>query len=544
MSAYTAHIDDFARANMPPQADWPWFNRAPPFAYPERLNAGEALLSEAGGKFGERPALRSNYETWSYARLLAASNRLVHVLSAEFGLVPGNRVLLHGPNSPMLIAACLATWKAGGIVVPTMPLLRASELTVIAEKTRARFALVDERYAEAMLDCQAGTAALERVCQFSGTGGEAELEALLAAGSPTFEAVATAAEDVAVILFTSGTTGEPKGAMHSHAAVLAITECFPKVVLRPGPEDVFVGSPPLAFAYGFGGLVAFPLRYGASAVLLDAPGPEALLEAIGRHGASICFTAPTAYRAMLQLFDDAAEAERRFPRLRLCASAGEALRPSTIFAWREATGLTLADGIGTTEMLNHFIATAPDACRPGAAGQVLPGYEARVVDDDLQPVPDGEVGRLAVRGPTGCRYLADARQREYVVDGWNLTGDAFRRDEDGYFWHVARTDDMIVSAGYNIAGPEVEAALLRHPAVAECAVVAAPDGFRGQIVYAFVVLRQGRVGNDALAAELQDFVKAEIAPYKYPRAVAFIDAMPLTATGKVQRFKLRELAAR
>jgi 2-aminobenzoate-CoA ligase len=543
MPPYTAHLDDFARANMPPEADWPWFNRAPPFDYPQRLNAAEALLAESGVRHASRPALRSNHETWTYARLQATANRLAHVLVDDFDLVPGNRVLLRGPNSPMLIAACLAVWKAGGIVVPTMPLLRAAELRIIAEKTRARFALVDDRYVDAIVACRDQVPTLERVGAYSGTAGEAELEALMAAKPPHFEAVSTAAEDVAVILFTSGTTGEPKGAMHSHAAVMAITECYPREVLRPTPDDVFVGSAPLAFAYGFGGLMAFPLRYGASVALLDAPGPEALLEAIGRHDASICLTAPTAYRAMLRSLSGAPAAERRFPRLRFCASAGEALTPATIDAWREANGLTLADGIGTTEMLNHFIASRPAAYRPGATGRVLPGYQAMVVDDALRPLPACEVGRLAVRGPTGCRYLADPRQRDYVVDGWNLTGDAFRRDEDGYFWYAARTDDMIVSAGYNIAGPEVEAALLRHPAVAECAVVGAPDAFRGQIAHAFVVLAEGRVAAPALARELQDFVKAEIAPYKYPRAVAFIDALPLTATGKVQRFKLRQLAA-
>jgi 2-aminobenzoate-CoA ligase len=544
MAAYTAHLDGFARASMPAESDWPRFNRAGAFAYPERLNAATALLDRSARMFAERPALLAPGTTWSYRRLLAETNRIAHVLAEDLELVPGNRVLLRGPNSPTLIACCLAVWKAGGIAVPTMPLLRAGELKVIADKTLARLALVDARYGEDMDACQARTASLERVVRFDGTGGEgADLEALGASKPTDFDAVATAAEDVAAILFTSGTTGEPKGAMHSHANVMAITESFPKAVLRPTPADVFAGTPPLAFAYGFGGLMAIPLRHGAAAVLLDAPGPDALLEGLLRFRATVCMTAPTAYRAMLRRLAGTPASERHFAGLRLCASAGEVLTPATIDAWREATGLGLVDGIGTTEMLNHFISAPPEDVRPGATGRALPGYEAMVVDDAMRPVPAGEIGRLAVRGPTGCRYLADPRQRDYVVDGWNLTGDAFRRDEDGYFWYAARTDDMIVSAGYNIAGPEVEAALLQHPAVAECAVVAAPDAFRGQIAQAFVVLGSGHAPSAALAAELQDFVKARIAPYKYPRAVAFLDALPLTATGKVQRYRLRELAA-
>jgi len=543
MAGYTAHIDSFARDRLPPRQQWPWLNRqAPDFAFPERLNAGVELLDRtvARGLAG-RPALRTGHETWSYARLLDETNRIANVLRQELGLVPGHRVLLRGTNAPMLAAGWLAVLKAGGIAVPTMPLLRAGELALIIEKTQARLALCERRIAGELEAAQGAVPVLERVCCYDG-GGESqdELERLMAAQPPDFEAVATAADDIAVILFTSGTTGRPKGAMHTHGDLLAITRSFPRAVLRPRPEDIFIGSPPLAFAYGLGGLLAFPLRYGASVVLLEPTTADGFLEALHRHRATVCLTAPTAYRAMLKELSGADGPARRFAALRLCASAGEALTLATFEAWREATGLAIVDGIGTTEMLNHFISAPPEEVRPGATGKALPGYEAMIVDEAMRPLPDGEVGRLAVRGPTGCRYLDDARQRDYVVDGWNLTGDAFRRDADGYFWYAARTDDMIVSAGYNIAGPEVEEALLRHPAVAECAVVAAADELRGQIAKAFVVPAVGHAGDARLARELQDFVKGCIAPYKYPRAVAFLDALPKTPTGKVQRYLLRQ----
>jgi 2-aminobenzoate-CoA ligase len=519
----------------------------PELAYPDRLNCAGELLDEAIERgWGDRVAFRAPGLTWTYAELLARANQVAHVLVDDLGLVPGARVLLRGPNSPMLAAIWFAVLKAGGVVVCTIPMSRARELVFIADKAAIALAITDTRLAA---DCvqamthhadgreRAGARVLEYNAPEGGSRG-ASLEQLMAAKSTTFTNVATAADDVALIAFTSGTTGEGKGTMHFHRDVLAICDCFPRYVLRPEADDVFIGSPPFAFTFGLGGIVLFPLRVGASAVLLEQATPPFLLQAIHDYRATTVFTAPTAYRAMLGLRRD-----HDLSSLRRCVSAGEALPLATFNAWREATGLSIIDGIGATELLHIFISAAGDDVRAGSTGRVVPGYEARVVDDDMREVPDGTIGRLAVRGPTGCRYLDNLdRQRAYVRDGWNLTGDSYIRDADGYFWYQARTDDMIISSGYNISGPEVEGVLLEHAAVHECAVVGVPDEHRGHVVRAYVVLAPGHERSPEMVRQLQDWVKAQLAPFKYPRSVEFVDALPRTATGKLQRFVLRERA--
>jgi 2-aminobenzoate-CoA ligase len=456
--------------------------------------------------------------------------------------VPGNRVLLRGYNSPMMVACWFGALKAGGIIVCTMPLLRVRELVFTADKARVGIALTDARLAT---DCEVAMAKHAdgtprdgaRVLRFGGeSDGLPSLEALMRDKPATFRNVETAADDLALIAFTSGTTGEGKGTMHFHRDVMAICDCFPRYVLQPAIEDVFIGSPPFAFTFGLGGLVLFPMRFGASAVLLEQATPPHLIQGIQDFRATITFTAPTAYRAMLGVLE-----KFDVSSLRKCVSAGEALPAATFEAWRTATGIRIIDGIGATEMLHIFISATPDEMRAGSTGKVVPGYQARVVGADLEEVPRGSIGRLAVRGPTGCRYLANLeRQRAYAQDGWNLTGDSYTQDADGYFWYQARTDDMIISAGYNIAGPEVEGVLLEHPAVQECGVVGVPDVERGQIVKAYVVLRPGHEATPATVKLLQDWVKQELAPYKYPRAVEFLEALPRTSTGKLQRFRLRE----
>ena len=537
--ADTAHVDTFARDNLPPQDQWPAFvfNR-PELQYPERLNCAVAFLDrwvEEGR--GDELCLISPAETLTYRELQERVNRIANVLVRRFGLVPGNRVLLRSANNPMMVAAHLAVLKAGGVVVATMPLLRAKEIAYPLNKARIGIALCDHRLAEEMERARTMAPDLRHVAYW-GSGGAEGLEALMAEASPEFGAVDTAADDVCLIAFTSGTTGEPKGTMHFHRDMLAICDAYSRNVLRPEPTDRFIGSPPLAFTFGLGGLVLFPLRVGASTVLLEKAGPDDLLPAIGQHKATICFTAPTAYRAMLAKLGG-----HDLSSLRKCVSAGEPLPKDTFEAWRGATGIKLMDGIGATEMLHIFIAAAEEDIRPGSTGKPVPGYEAKVIDDEGRTLPPGSIGRLAVRGPTGCRYLADERQRKYVQDGWNVTGDTYLMDEDGYFWYQARSDDMIISAGYNIAGPEVEAALLTHPAVAECGVVGAPDDGRGAVVKAYVVLRSGVSPSADLTKALQDHVKAEIAPYKYPRIIEYVDALPRTQTGKLQRFQLRQMAA-
>ena len=536
--AATAHLDTFAKDNLPPKELWPDLLYArPELRYPERLNCVHGFLDRwvEEGRGGE-PCLIGASESLTYAEVQERVNRLANVLVDRLGLATGNRVLLRSANNPLMAIAHLAVLKSGGIVVATMPLLRAKEIAFPVRKARIALALCDHRLSEEMERAKALAPELKRVVYW-GSGAPDGLEAMMAEASPGFAAVDTAADDVCLIGFTSGTTGEPKGTMHAHRDMLAICDAYGRNVLRPEATDRFIGSPPLAFTFGLGGIVLFPLHVGASAVLLEKAAPDDLLAAIARHRATILFTAPTAYRAMLPKL-----ADHDLSSLRKCVSAGEALPKATFDAWEAATGLKLMDGIGATEMLHIFIAAREDEIRPGATGRPVPGYEAKVINAEGNDLPPGVAGRLAVRGPTGCRYLADDRQRAYVERGWNVTGDTYVRDEDGYFWYQARSDDMIVSAGYNIAGPEVEAALLTHPAVAECGVVGAPDPERGTVVKAYVVLRPGAEPSPETVRALQEHVKAEVAPYKYPRVVEFVAELPKTGTGKLQRFELRRHA--
>jgi len=531
--APSAHLDTFTRDHLPPADAWPDMTfTVPELAYPDRLNAATALLDDTATRAGaDRPCLRTDDQVLSYADVVRDSDRIAHVLVSELGLVPGNRVLLRGPNNPGLVACWLAVLKAGGVVVATMPMLRPRELATIGGIAQVSHALCDERFLE---DLEAAGIPGLRTLTY-GSAGTDDLSRLTADAPDTFPAVATAADDVALLAFTSGTTGRPKATMHFHRDLLATADTFGRHVLRPTADDVFLGTPPLAFTYGLGGHVLFPMHVGASTLLVERLTPELLVDVVERHRVTSLFTAPTMYRAM-----PAHLAGRDVSSLQRCVSAGETLPRATWETFHDATGVRIIDGIGSTEMLHIFIGSSGDEIRPGSTGRAVPGYEARVVDDDGEPVPDGEVGRLAVRGPTGCRYLSDERQHLYVQGGWNITGDTYVRDPDGYFWYQARNDDMIISSGYNIAGPEVEGALLGHPDVAECAVVAAPHPDRGTVVKAFVVLSEGVPGDDAKARELQDFAKTQIAPYKYPRQVEFLDTLPRTATGKLQRYVLRE----
>lgn len=532
MAAYTAHRDTFVRDHLPSPHEWPELRfTLPELQYPERVNAACVLLDDAIAEgHGDRPALMSLDEVWSYAELRARTDAIAHVLVQELGFEPGNRVLLRGPNTLMLAAAWLAVLKAGGVAVTTMSMLRAGEIVKIATKARVDIAICDARFRadldEAALQC----GRLARRVTF----GEGDLERRMASYPMPFAACDTSAEDPALLAFTSGTTGNPKATIHFHRDVLVMADVVARHLLKTCPDDVYVGSPPLGFTFGLGALLVFPLRFRASAVLVESASPDNLMTAIRRRGATCLFTAPVAYRSLLPLVQ-----ENDLRSLRRCVSAGEALPRATSDAWHARTGIRIIDGIGATELIHIFISACDDEIRPGATGKPLPGYEARVVDDAGEPVAPNTIGRLAVRGPTGCRYLDDARQGEYVQRGWNITGDTYRVDEDGYFWFQARADDMIVSAGYNIAGPEVEAALIEHAAVLECAVVGAPDEDRGHIVKAFVVLRPGHEPSPELCRALQDFVKQRIAPYKYPRAIEFLQALPKTQTGKVQRFRLR-----
>ena len=541
----SAHLDTFCRDRLPPPDQWPGFRfDRPELAYAERLNCAAELLDATAARYGaDRPCLLpagqgaagqgGPAEAWTYGETVRRTNQLAQVLTEDFGLRPGNRVLLRGPNTPWLAAAWLAVIKAGGVTVTTMALLRPREIATITGLTEPSLALCDHRFAA---DLAAGAPGLT-VIQYGGDGPD-DLAARCAAKDGAFTPVDTAADDVAMLASTSGTTGQPKVAMHFHRDVLATADTFSARLIKPGPDDVFTGTPPLGFTYGLGGLLLFPLRAGASTLLIERATPAELADAIAAHGVTVLSTAPTAYRAML-----AAGKASALKNLRRCVSAGEHLPKSVWEDFRRATGIAIIDGIGSTEMLHVFIAAADGDIRPGSTGRAVPGYRARILDSRGEEVPDGEPGRLAVQGPTGCRYLSDERQRTYVQHGWNITGDTYVRDADGYFWYQARSDDMIISAGYNIAGPEVEEALLGHPDVTEVAVIGAPDPDRGMVVQAYVVLREGAPAGPAKVTELQDFTKSSIAPYKYPRVIEFVPELPKTISGKTQRYRLREMAS-
>ncbi len=538
MRGVSAQTDRFVHNLLPPQAQWPELRYdLPELQLPDQLNLVHELLDRAADKgWADRPLLRSPHITFSYAEARERVDRIARVLTEDLGLVPGNRVLLRGGNSIGMALAWLAVVKAGLIAVATMPLLRAKELGSVIDKAQPVVALCDAKLLDELEQAQRAAPVLHTIVKFNAPGDPQDLGALCAAKPGNFQPCPTAADDIAILGFTSGTTGKPKAAVHSHRDIIAACEAWPRHVLKATPDDIVVGSPPLAFTFGLGGLLVFPMWAGASVYFPDiAYTPEAMVKLINQVGATICYTAPTFYRQMAPFAK-----QHGMAGLRICASAGEALPDATRQLWKDATGIEILDGIGATEMFHIFISSAGADVRRGAIGKVVPGYLAKVVDDNGQEVPRGTIGKLAVMGPTGCRYMGDPRQTNYVKDGWNYPGDAFIQDADGYLFYQSRDDDMIITSGYNVGGPEVEDALLKHPAVAECAVIGVPNAERGMVVKAFCVLKPGQTGDSALVTALQDHVKAEIAPYKYPREIEFVTSLPRTETGKLQRFRLRQ----
>ena len=536
MLGRSAHIDTFARDNLPAVDAQPDF-LLEGFNYPDRLNIGVELTDAMVAKgFGDHTALIGNGRRRTYKELSDWTNRLAHALVEDFNLQPGNRVLIRSANNPAMVACWLAATKAGAVVVNTMPMLRAGELTKIVDKAQISHALCDSRLTDELDSCAADSPTLQYVIAFDGTANHTSALDTAALEKPVkFAAVETSRDDVALLGFTSGTTGAPKATMHFHRDLLIIADGYGAEVLGVTDTDVFVGSPPLAFTFGLGGLAIFPLRFGAAATLLENASPPNMINIIEKHKATVCFTAPTAYNMMLLAMEDGADLSS----LRAAVSAGETLPKPVYDMWLAKTGKPILDGIGATEMLHIFISNRFEDHRAACTGKTITGYQAKVIDANMTEMPRGEVGRLAVRGPTGCRYLADDRQTGYVKDGWNITGDSFSQDREGAFHFAARNDDMIISAGYNIAGPEVEAALLTHSHVVECAVIGVPDLQRGSIVQAHVVLSDGIKASDTMTKTLQDFVKTQIAPFKYPRSVVFTNSLPKTQTGKIQRFRLR-----
>jgi 2-aminobenzoate-CoA ligase len=529
----TAHCDTFVLDRLPPPAQQPEFLfTLPELQYPPNLNAAVELIDRHDPN---ALAVLNDAGRWTYGEISGLSDRIARLLVEEEGLVPGNRVLLRGPNGAMLVASWLGVLKAGGIVVATMPILRAGEIATILERAQVSHAIVDSRFIGDFRQGAEQTGTLKSLLCYDGDKGGGDLETRLQWVAPAFRPADTHRDDIALVAFTSGTTGRPKGCIHFHRDVLACADGFARHLLRPQPGDRWACSAPIAFTFGLGQQLIFPLRFGGTAVTIEQPGPKPLLEAIQKHGVTMLATAPTAYKAMLAMLP-----EHDISSLRTCVSAGEHLPAATWHAWQEATGIGIVDGIGATEMMHIFISASGNDIRPGATGKAVPGYEACVLGDDDLPLSAPATGRLAVKGPTGCRYFDDERQRDYVINGWNVTGDTYALDESGYFSYVARSDDMIISSGYNIAAPEVENALYKHPAVAECAVIGLPCSERGQKVKAFVVLAVGHVASPELITALQNHVKATIAPYKYPREIEFVGSLPKTATGKLQRFALRK----
>ena len=538
--SYTSHTDTFARDNLPPRDQWPeLIFELPELQYPDRINCAVELLDKhVANGWGDHPVIHNASGTMTYAQMLEQVNRVAHILTDDMGLVPGNRVLLRGANSAMMAVLWYAVVRAGMIVVATMAMLREKELVDVIEKGQVNAAICDKTLDVELIAAQKRCPTMKEIVYFNDTSAEG-LEARMASKPADFTAVDTAADDTVLIAFTSGTTGKPKGTMHFHRDVLAICDCFPKSIAHMTSDDICIGTPPFAFTFGLGGILLFPMRVGGSTVLLEKMSPDIMLKAIQDFKITMTWSSPVFYRQMSALAKN-----YNLSSLRVCVSAGEALPTSTRTMWREASGIEMIDGIGATEMLHIFISAEEKDVRPGATGTPIPGYQACILDAEGHQLPRGNIGRLAVKGPTGCRYLADDRQTNYVKNGWNLTGDAYMLDEDGYFWFHARTDDIILTAGYNVAGPEVEEALMKHEAVAECAVVGAPDEERGQIIKAFVVLKAGHSRDEVMIKTLQDFVKQIIAPYKYPRAIEFLDALPRTNTGKLQRFALRQTGMR
>jgi 2-aminobenzoate-CoA ligase len=534
MLGQSAHSDTFARDNLPPQNQWPDFllNR---FSYPSRLNAAVELTDAMVEKgFGDRVALIGNGRRRTYRQLTEWSNQLAHARVDDLGVRPGNRVLIRSANNPAFVACWLAATKVGAVVVNTMPMLRTSELIQIVDKAQISHALCDSRLTDELSVCAGTRRALKSLIEFDGSANhDAELDRLALRKPVSFNATKTSNDDVALLGFTSGTTGSPKATMHYHRDLMVAADGYAKEVLGVTEDDIFVGSPPLAFTFGLGGLAIFPLRFGAATILLENTSPPDSIEIIEKYKATICFIAPTAYRAMLRAMDEGSDLSS----LRVAVSAGETLPEAVFDAWNTKTNIPILDGIGATEMLHIFISNRVNDNHASCTGKVVSGYEAKIIDEGGIALPTGEVGLLAVRGPTGCRYLGDARQDQYVRDGWNITGDKFSMDDAGYLYFAARNDDMMISAGYNIAGPEVEAALLSHEFVSECAVVGAADETRGQIVEAHIVLANGASANESTRKILQTHVKNSIAPYKYPRSIVFCSELPKTQTGKIQRYK-------
>jgi 2-aminobenzoate-CoA ligase len=527
----SAHVDTFVRDNLPPRDQWPEFRfTLPGLQFPSTYNASSILDRAIQNGFGGNNAVLFSSITPTYETLLAEACRIAHVLTHDFGLVPGNRVLIHASNTRLSIAVWWGVLRAGGVAVGTMPMLRAHELAVILTKAQVSHAIVDSHRVEEIEQAGRAAPSLKHVISTDG------LHERMTKAPRDFAATPTAADDPALIAFTSGTTGTPKGCVHFHRDIAAMAETFSRHVLQPKCTDVFIGTPPLAFTFGLGAGVVFPASVGAATVVCDKPGFDVLADTIEKHKATTLFTSPTGYRALMK------QDLSKLVSLHTCVSAGEHLPRATSDQWFERTGIRIIDGIGSTEMIHIFVSARGDDIRPGATGKAVPGYEATLLDENDQPFDGEGQGRLAVKGPTGCRYLSDDRQKNYVVNGWNVTGDLYRRDADGYFWYVARADDMIISSGYNIGAPEVENALLTHGVVAECAVVGVPDEERGAIVKAFVVLKGDAAANEATARALQDHVKTTIAPYKYPRTIEFVAELPKTHTGKVQRFRLRSSA--
>ena len=521
--------------------------------YPARLNPARELLDrnvEEGR--GGKPALLFQDRVITYGALAEQANRLGNVL-ASHGVEEEDRVVILSPNQPLSLVANFAALKLGAVPVPASPLLSPPEVSWVINNSEARALLVHTAMLPLVEKARPEFSSEPVVLGLAPPSDElskADVESvlpLMEKADAALEAVLREKDRVGILLYTSGTTGKPKGVVHLVEEILAVADTFGHYGWKLRDDDVVFSPAPLAFAAGYGAMAIIPFRFGAAVSIMPRFEPEAAFETVQQHHATVLTILPTSYRKMLQVEG----AEKRFDlsSVRMCTGGGEALTAETYGQWLDRFGLEIFEGFGTTEMFYVFVSVAvTEKAKPGSIGTPVPGYEVKVVSEEGNEVGPGEIGRMVAKGPTGTLYwrpqeengrLMESQRHAVVGKGWNVVGDYLYGDEDGYFWFVSREDDLIKSSGYRIGPEEIEMVILKHPAVADAGVIGVPDPVRGQNTKAFVVLTEGYAPSGELKQEIIDFCRNDIAVYKLPREVEFVETLPRTVTGKLLRRVLR-----
>ncbi len=531
----------------PPRELWPRFGLDFPEAreWPAKLNIAEVLVDD-NLKRGDKPAILYEDRQIKYRELQLMINKFGNALKV-LDVKPYDRVMLRLPNIPEFIVSSLAVQKLGAVSVPTFTLLKAKELSYIASDCEAKVLITTPSLLEDVEKAKGELKTIRHIVLADAKPSEVEAPYIAfdylmddfkeATG---LEPVRVDQDEVTLLLYTSGTTGPPKGCIHTHRHYLAVADCYAKNVLQAREDDVWGGPPTMAFAYGHTGLICNPLRHGATTSLVGSGRfePASMFQLIEKHGISVFYGVPTAYRTMVALKHERGKYD--FSSLRVCVTAGEPCPPSLYYTIKEFFGCEVLEHMGCTELFNGFISTRFGQVKPGSMGLAVPGYDVRILGDDGNEVKTGEVGHLAVAGPIGIRYWKlPEKQAESVRNGWNHTGDMAYKDEEGFFWFASRSDDIIKTAAYRVSPHEVEEALIKHGAVAEAGVIGVPDLERGQIIKAFIVLKPDHKPSSRLEEELRVFVKDQIAPYKAPKEVEFVKELPKTETGKIRRAELK-----